>query len=179
MWSQARAVLIAALLFAAASAGAEPSVDAAPPWQAFAPEAGHFEVLLPGEPVESQESQLTPVGRIRGKTYWVDQGRRAFGVELRELPTLAIKLLSPSTIFDEVKESMLAEDGGRELEYQAITLNGVSGREIVYETHGGSILERARLMLIGRRLYIVAAARPEDAPDGPVERFFRSFKVWK
>jgi len=172
-----RILLLASLALASAPAAAEPpGVDAAPPWRTFAPDQGRFEVELPGEPTEETAKEITPVGPIRGRSWWVDRGPRAFGVELRELPRLALALLTPKKIFDQAMARMLESDGGRELAYMRMDMHGQPGREIVYQTGDGR--ERARLLLVGRRLYIVKAATPDDE-DGAVERFFRSFKVWK
>lgn len=173
-----RLLFVLVVAFATVPAAAEPpSVDAAPPWRTFSPERGRFEVELPGEPTEETAKEITPVGPIRGRSWWVDRGPLAFGVELRELPRIALALLSPNRIFDQAKARMLENDGGREIAYMPMDMDGAPGREVVYQTGDGR--GHARLLLVGRRLYIVKAATPDDRADGAVERFFRSFKVWK
>jgi hypothetical protein len=76
------------------------------------------------------------------------------------------------------RDGAVASAGGRLLTEEIISLNGHPGRELNVEVLGGEGRYRARMYLVGRRLYVISWMGPtEKAFLRTHEEFLNSFEL--
>lgn len=182
--SRALTLLVAsACLCAGAQARDLDSVDRswlASPGVAFSPPGGHFSVRVPVEPVTTTSSRRTLLGAISETIYAVEIADRRLAVELRDLPPVAVFLLPGGTILDRARDGLLEAVGGRLVDARETPHRGHPARELTYEIPEEPLrIERALLVLVGRRLYIALATWSAAAGSDPAaDRLFETFEVW-
>lgn len=162
-------------LLAAAAAGASPADG-----PAFRSESGRFSVRFPGTPRHTTRSHTTPVGRVASGEYLVEQGELELRVELHDVPAIAGFLLSDRALLERAERDLLSDEGAREHRGAAAEVQGHPAREVVYRLPAGDgRAGRALLVLVGARLYILAALHPAGSADeSALDGFFESFEVW-
>jgi hypothetical protein len=166
---------ILALLAAALAAGCGPA------WKEISPAQGRFRVVLPGKPIEQDESEQTPAGMARGKRFLGYTGAggtdsfRAYAVSYIDYPAGYIRAHPPEKIFAAQKDEVVPSEG-RLLNERPIKIGTAPGIELEVEDPEGKILF-FHIYLVERRLYVVTAkyARGKRSPE--VDAFFDSFQV--
>lgn len=182
--ARALALLSSALwIGAAAPVGGSDRPEPAPlqpEWRAFRSEEGRFSVPLPAAPAVTASTHHTLLGPIRGSMYAAELGDLSVSVELHDLPRIAAFLFSPDTILDRARKALLEGVGGRPLDAESAPHMGHPARDVRYALADPAFeIERALLVLVERRLYILIATWPEPAPsDAHLARLFESFEVW-
>ncbi len=165
----------AGLLVLAADAPAERA------WEPFRSEVGRFAVRLPGPPEQRRDSHATLAGRVESAEYRVDDGSLELRVELHDVPAVAGWLLSDGALLARAQQDLLADDRAREARDESAEVQGHPARRVRYRLGGGDGRDgRALLVLVGARLYILAALHPPHVEaDAALDRFFGSFEVWR
>jgi hypothetical protein len=88
-------------------------------------------------------------------------------------------LLTSDAILDRARAGFLEDVGGRVIDSRSTTRSGFPAREIHYtRPDPSSPEERALMVLVERRLYIVIATEP-GPPEASAARILRSFEVWR
>ncbi len=169
-------VAMAGLLLAAAAQAGETSL------KEFKWEAGKCTVLMPGTPKELPPNKGVGPNGMTVETHMVllDAGKHVYLLAY----TANADLLKAS---DELKKKAL-DDGrdaavrnikGKLTSEKDVKVAGEPGREIQIEAPGLGIY-RARLVIIGDRLYQLVVAGPEEiARSKDADKFLDSFKVTK
>jgi hypothetical protein len=145
-------------------------------WVGFRSEPARFAVELPQAPVETRSSTLTVAGRVRTSEFTSRAGAAEFRVEVHELPALAAWLQSDAALLERAERDFAADEGARDLSTRQLPRDGRPGRRLAY-TAGDGRAGRAWLLLVERRLYLLAALLPSARVE-QAERFFDSFEVW-
>jgi len=170
-----------ALLLCGASALPEavPGTPDLPAWPVFDSPEGRFRVSAPGAPVLTTSTQATFLGPIHQARYAFELAEGQVVVEHHDLPRIATLLLPAGAILGRAQSSLLEDVGGRLLESREVSQQGHPAREIHYEISGPpSLRERALLILVGNRLYLVIATwSPVDDFALPLARLLRSFEL--
>jgi hypothetical protein len=177
-------VLAASLLVwavAAPHAGADPGRSRPPPpdWAAYRSQAGRFSVRLPEPPSEQTSARFTLGGRVHSAVYRVHLARAELRVEHHDMPRAALWLFSPDWMLDRALDDFLADEEGSDILAEAATRQGYPARELSYRTvdDGEPREGRALLVLVDRRLYVLASLRSPAISEAWLEPFFRSFQV--
>jgi hypothetical protein len=173
------------LLASTASAGALAPDARAPAdplpsrWHAYESAPGRFRLLLPEAPRVTYSSEPTIVGPIHQARYALEVGTTRMQVEHHDLPRLATLILSSRAILGRAADGLVEDERARELERAELAWQGHPALVLRYEIPGvDPLVERALLVLVERRLYIVLAAWPAEATEGEeVARLFGSFEV--
>ena len=160
------------LLLAANVAAASP-----PSWLTYRdPELG-FSVDLPGDPVRTRSSQLTPAGRVRSDVMVAFLGGTEFRIEVHEIPLLARWLVSEEGLLERAAADLLHDEGAASAQQTPERFGEHAGRRVVYTDRGGRPGE-GWFVLAGGRLFLMAVLWPlDDAARPGRARFFDSFAL--
>lgn len=169
----------APLLLALALAGQAPGPVPAKP---FVSEAGGFRVELPGTPKEQVRTADSPLGPLEFHIFVVTHGGATYSASYNEFPE-AIALSEPDRALEGGVEGALKNTKGKLLVKRDIAIGGHPGKEFTSRVPGllGTTQSyRARIYLVGTRLYQVVLCGPEEAISGEAgERVFKSFALLK
>jgi hypothetical protein len=150
-------------------------------WLRFRSERGRFAVQLPGSPEEIRGTRATLGGTVHRSEYRARRGATEFRVEHHDLPWLATFLLSSDALLKRAKNGLVAEEHGLELSSALVSVRGYPAREVSFRVRAEQGLAGDGLfVLVGRRLYVLVTLGPQAEHDASaLDRFFRSFEVWK
>jgi hypothetical protein len=147
-------------------------------WTEYRSDAARFAASFPGKPTESTKTANTAVGSIEMKMYGVSQRQTAFSVAVADYPPDQVKQLGPVTILDGARDGAVATTQGKLLSELIIDMAGNPGREVKIGIAGGKATVRAKILLVGNRLYQIIAVTPmEDSYAPQVRRFLDSFRL--
>lgn len=150
-------------------------------WAPYESQSGRFRVLLPAPPVPTSGQYKSPAGSVPEVGIETQTTDVMLKVEHHDLPLLACVLLPDQRILEFATRGLLDDRHGRLEGEERSFFQGHPGRSLRYaRTDLGDRPEQARLVLVGRRLYI-AVARAEGASDSreQIARFFDSFEFWE
>jgi hypothetical protein len=126
-------------------------------------EAG-FRAVFPEPPRFAETSETTLLGALRTWSWDVDHGVQRLRVELHEIPALAARLLGADTLLGRAERDLLADLAARGVETELAPWGAHPGRRLRYEPGDRpGEREEARLVLAGRRLWVVFARGPGAA----------------
>jgi hypothetical protein len=145
---------------------ASPSV-----WKVFASEVGGFNLLMPGEPIESKSEGVISYSVTREKE------SVTYTVSFTDFP------VDPMAEKNGIKEAFngikdgIREEGGKILTEKAITIQDFPGQELRVAMPNG-VLTRVRSYVAGKRLYLVmASTKNERSLKKSLEGFLSSFRI--
>lgn len=146
-------------------------------WRIFRSDPGGFSVLLPGEPEHLSRETSTIVGGVRENKYLVPVGNGFFSVGLHELPRLSNFFAPARVILSQTKNQILKGTKSEELSFDEFDDPRFPARVLRYRNGvEGFTIEEVRMILVGRRLYLLTAGYDEsDADRTLMDRFFDSF----
>ena len=150
-------------------------------WAPYESQTGRFRVLLPAPPLPTSGAFKSRAGSVPEVGVETQTADLALKVEHHDLPLLACVVLPDQRILEFATQGLLDDRHGRLESAEPASFQGHPGRILHYaRTDLGDRLEQARLVLVGRRLYI-AIARAESASDSraQIARFFDSFEFWE
>lgn len=167
-------------LAAVAAACAPPSADTAR-WQAVSPEGAKFSVQMPGVPRRDHDVGTNPNGAVETNVYTYDKPEGGFySVVDSTLPSRPSSDQEAAAVLDSACDRVVGSASARQTERQVIFISGNAGRQVTAEVPesavaGGAAL-RARVYLVGTKLYEVIAVVPKAEADAAA-RFLDSFEV--
>ena len=145
-------------------------------WKEFQSKEGGFSVLMPGTPVEQEQSAGSRIGPIRSRMFVVDRGASGFIAGYDDYPEAALKQDSKRLI-DGKRDAIVAGMKGKLLDQRGLKQGGYPGQEIAIKMPDGSVY-KARIFLVKRKLCLAAAVVPEaQANSKDVKTFLDSFQV--
>jgi hypothetical protein len=148
-------------------------------WKLFTGTTGNFQILLPGPPTITHDSHSTYLGDVIGTKLETRTGPHRATLTHQDIPRIATTLMPDRIILERAGASLIEAAGGTQSRVRTSTWQGYSVRELSYEIPGDSPrLTRARLILVGSRIYMTIASWP--APDDiPTEltNFLDSFAL--
>lgn len=176
---RAAAAGLLCLALLATAARAQPGLAAE--WQRYRSQPGRFTVDLPGTPRISRREEHSLVGEIASVEYLVELGDLELRVEHHDVPTLARWFVSESGLLARAQEDLVQGEQARVLQAEELRSDGRLLREVRYrQTAPDGRDGRAHLLMLGNRLYVLAALYPRGSGGDPaLERFFGSFEVWE
>ena len=174
-WRAFRARLTLAALLVVAACG-----DTS--WREVASPDGGFRIRMHGDPRVEQRNVETPVGRITGHLYTLEQKDSVFGVGFADYPRQILQASPPERMLTGVRESWLKRIEGRlDGDAKEIRLDGKwLGTEFAArgKLEGRDAWMRGRIYLVDNRLYqLIVFGNKETIPVSDINRFMGSFKV--
>lgn len=153
-------------------------------WREVASPDGGFRVRMHGDPRVEQRNVETPVGRITGHLYTLEEKDSVFGVGFADYPLPILQASPPERMFAGVRDSWVKRIDGR-LDGNATDIR-LDGKWMGMEFAARGTLEgrnawmRGRLYLVDNRLYqLIVFGNKETIPVSDINRFMGSFKVAK
>lgn len=157
--------------------GAAPTVTGVSmPLTEFRSEAGGFSVMTP----YALEERPVDTGIIETHTFMAQKDRTAWGVSYTDYPAGIIDFIDPSASLEASVAGATALMKGELVSKAEITLDEYPGREFTVRvpSDGPDAIYRARLFLVGNRLYQIMVVVPKgEENDETVTRFLESFQL--
>lgn len=147
-------------------------------WEEFRSSEGKFSVLMPGRPTKQIRSVKTPSGALDAHMFLVEQGNVAYMVAYSDYPAIVIQDRPAKLILDGARSGAVRNAQGKLVGESQISLDGHQGRELDIETTEGKTVIKARIVLVGHRLYqVMVLTRKEQASSEEVKKFLDSFTL--
>jgi hypothetical protein len=146
----------------------------------FTSEAGGFRVALPCVPKEAEQPFNTGVGPVALHSFSVDRDGTTYAATYSDYPE-TFALADPDRVLEGGIDGGVKGIKGKLLLKRNIALGGHPGREFSATTTGpggAPLLYRARIYLVGTRLYQVVVCGPEAKVAGEAgDAILRSFAL--
>ena len=176
-----RMVLLVLAIGIAALAGPAANGGSKQTWKTLELKAQGLSVSMPGTATPKNIHTESFIGEITTHEYYVDDGRDSFSVEFSDLPGFAVAFSGSDTIYEHTKGALLKKTLSKSMSFTEITLNGVKGKKLVYDTptkpNHPEMQGEARLFLFGHRLYVANAIVEMDGREEKFKRFFSSLDI--
>ena len=159
-------------------AGAQPVAAAPTPGVLVDSPEGGFRATFPEAPRFEEHADATLLGTLRTRSWDVDRGALRLRVERHDLPALAATLLSADLLLGRAERGLLEDLAARDVEAEVAPWGTHPGRRLRYEPGDRpGEREEARLVLAGRRMYVVFARGAGD-DRAAAERFAASVELF-
>ena len=133
---------------------------------------------MPGAPEESVQDMDTDKGQISMHGLNLAERETAYIATYTDYPESVYKDRDNQSILDDVRDGILVNPPGTLLSEAVISLDGHPGRDITYEINDGQITFRARVYLVGNRLYqMLAGTTTDKASNSDIGKFLESFTL--
>lgn len=153
------------------------------PWKKFTSPAEHLSVLMPGVPAQSEKHNQSFVGDIITIVHTAKQGSDTYTIDYTSLPGFAITFSGKDGIYSHARNAVLAGTFSKSISYTDLTLNGIEGKKLVYDTPSKpghpEMQGEARFFLVDHHLYTVDAVVQMNGAEAKLERFFASLQITK
>jgi hypothetical protein len=151
------------------------------PWQELRAPDGGFRVEMRGDARVEKHEIETPIGKITGHWYSLEQNDAVFGVGYADWPAAFVQNAPPRQIFTIIRQGWLQRIAGTlRGDSVDIKLDGNLGMEFAAsgKLNGRDAYLKGRLYLVDNRLYQVVAFGDEGkVSQSDVDRFMGSFKL--
>ena len=178
-----RFVLLTAVVGMAAVTGSNARGTEIAPWNTFDPDNQGFSVLMPGTPKAKEIHNKSFIGDVTTHEYDANDGLDTYSVDFTDLPGFAVIFAGSNTIYEHAKGALLKETLSKAISFTDVTLNGVKGKRLVYDTPSKpdhpEMRGEARFFLFGDRLYGADAVVEIDNGKEKLDRFFSSLEITK
>lgn len=194
-------LMLTVLAIAAAACGggtaapAEPAAPTTPPdplagWVEYTAPDGRFTARLPEQPEVQEQTVPTEAGDIQIVMYLTEDSDGALILSHNELPAPVAELVQGGdptlikTMLDGGRDGAMANVSGAVTSEQDITVDGMTGRDIVFAVDaavsptGQAIDGRARILVTPDRLWQAMVLANQGKLDAEqVDAFFEAFKI--
>lgn len=178
LWATALRVILVGMS-AMFSCAAQSSENHA--WKEFTLDDKSFSISMPGAPKSKEEHNNSFIGDVVTHEYYVDDGLDSYSVEFTDLPGFAVSFSGNETIYEHAKGALLKNTLSKSIAFTDITLNGVRGKKLVYDTPtkpGHPEMQgEARFFMVDNRLYTADAVVEMSKGSDKLSRFFSSFEL--
>src|SRR5262245_17563822 len=148
-------------------------------WKSFTSKDGRFSVQLPGTPRQKTVPTMSDFGKAVLIFHTVALKEAMYTANFCDFP-VAVKDVPVDKFFDASREGALRNLQGKLESERKIKLNGHPGREQAIKLPEDGKIFRARVYLVGQRMYQVVILAPKDvAFSKEADTFFDSFKLAK
>lgn len=156
-------------------------------WDKYKPEGESFSIEMMGVPVEEVVTSQTGAGEIEYKTLvWSDESMK-MTLYYADFPSRYIQQTDITNIFNERRNTILRETGGRLGFEKNIFFESFGGRELMIEAPVAAETEIVEPFRVYTRYYLVYDRFYEARIEGyftkgfekAVERYLESFKIYK
>ncbi len=161
------------LALAPAPASAAQGASAQTNWSVYRyPDLG-FSFEAPKAPVRTESTSQTDAGPAQEITFEVDAGTYGFFVKILDLR----RLTSDSFNVDDWVDHIVKKPGIVVTASRPVTLNGLTGRDVVYRTQGNPLAQTLRVFYSEHIVYELFTTYPLESRPSGVDKFQRSFAL--
>lgn len=179
--SARRAILTALAVATVAVSGSAANGRSSPDWKSFSIADQGLSVSMPGTPKTKVIGTKSFIGLLTTHEYFVDDSRDSYSIEFTDLPGFAVAFSGSQVIYEHAKGALLKQTLSKVISFTDITLNGVQGKKLVYDTPSKpdhpEMQGEARLFLSADRLYIADAVVEMQGGNAKLNEFFSSLEI--
>jgi len=149
-------------------------------WKQYTSVEGGFSIQLPGEPQGQKIILDTQVGRTYLNMYTLNRKDDNFiySVGYVDYPDELFSLKSAEQILDDGRDGAARNVQGVLTKESNISIKGYSGREFTIEVGNGEAIVKAKLFLVGQRVYQLMVTTDKKWSDSyNIKRFLDSFQL--
>ncbi len=145
-------------------------------WQPIISKAGKFSIWMPPGIISDETKTLeTSVGSLNYQVI-ASQNKSSRFLVARTDDLQASQLKNPASLFDAVRNAILAKTGLPLTSDRPISLGNYEGRELITQNQTDAFA--FKIYLVERRLYVLAAKQKGvDVPSENAVNFFKSFQL--
>jgi len=145
-------------------------------WQNFRAPDDRFQILMPGIPELQIQTIQTPLGEQEQHLYKVDKGPQAYMIGYTDLDDKTLAAHSADDLLDDASARGVLAVNGKLQSFEQTTYRGYPARNVVIDVADGDGVIHARYVLVGNRLYQIAAiVATKIIDEDEVERYLDSF----
>jgi hypothetical protein len=152
-----------------------------PGWITFEPPDASFRVEMPGDPTVETRERWFPLSRFVSKVYKARRGNDVFGVNHTDIPAAILFVTPDKAILDATREGFLESSEARELSFAAGEVDGRPAWALHYAiSHRDPIPAQngtARMLFVGRRLFIFYTEVSSEESEEASRRYFESIRI--
>jgi hypothetical protein len=147
-------------------------------WQKFSAPDGSFTILAPGEPELQDDEAVSETGKPPTTIHFVTMHSptSTFFCNYWDLSYTPADETDAQMAMAGSRDGLIHSFDGKLLSSQASTSTGRYAQSFKSTTTDNGIME-GKFFIIGRRLYMLAVARPAEDDDEETQKFFGSFKL--
>jgi hypothetical protein len=147
-------------------------------WRTYNAPDGSFSIELPGEPTVKTVQIPAEGGSTRVATILNVEATKSTGFTCTYIDDESIQTKSPDQAFESTRDGSLRETQGTLISQERLTIQGFPAVDVHASAAGNSLLD-SRMVLAGKRLYmIVAESTPAEGRDPTtIRRVLDSFKI--
>ena len=161
-----------------------PAFAQAPGWVLYTHPEKLMSARFPGKPTESDQEAPSPIGVIRFKMAMFADASRAFLAGAIAYPVPKDTKFDTNKALDGARDQMVANIKGKVTSEKPLKLDGLEGREVVFEAPGPNnttIHGIARIFAAAKppSAFMAGAMRMTDTPDPDAQKFLDSIHLGK
>ena len=154
-------------------------------WKTFTSQIGGFSLMMPGQPVLTQQPMDTPSGQLTSQFFQsqTDDGRIFSMAGYTDYPSDLVKQANADRVLSSSRDGLVQMVNGKLLSEKKIILEHYPGRDLVVEVAAGqqipgAVIARVRTFFVQNRQYIVVVLTSKtDYPSAKVEEVLDSFQL--
>lgn len=147
-------------------------------WKEIRPPEGGFSVKMPGDPTPSTSTSEIPDGPVTFHFFTLEYLDSWFSVQYADYPDKYVQQRSPQEMLDDAQGACIVGLQSKLISQQDISLNQYPGRDLTLQNTAGTLVIKARLFLVGNRIYQVTVRTiPKTENLKYVLEFLNSFKL--
>ena len=150
-------------------------------WITFEPPDASFRVEMPGEPTVETRERWFPLSRFVSRVYKARRGSDVFGVNHTDIPGAILFVTPDKAILDATRKGFLESSEARELAFSAGEVDGRPAWALHYAIPDRDPIPAqngtARMLFVGRRLFIFYTELSSEDAEGISLRYFESIRI--
>jgi len=150
-------------------------------WITFEAPDASFRVVMPGDPTLETRERWFPLSRFVSRVYKARQGSDVFGVNHTDIPAAILFVTPDKTILDATRKGFLESSEAREISFSAGELDGRPAWALHYAIPDRDPLPaqigNARMLFVGRRLFIFYTELSSKESEEASRRYFESIRI--
>lgn len=158
-----------------------PALADAPAWVLYVHPDKIMSLRFPGKPVEASQEAPSPIGTLKFKVATLDRSDRVYVATAISFPVPPEKFNVQGAL-DGARDNSVAKMDGKVLSEKSITVDGVEGREIVFETKEGAKQFIHGMMRVFASnsppsTFVATAMRTATSSDPDAQKFVESMHM--
>jgi len=149
-------------------------------WQTYVAPDGTFSFELPGRPTVEQKQGAAEGGAARSITMVSAQPTNGTIYMCSYFEDESFENKSPDPVLESARDGSLHKTNGTLIHQERLTVQGFPALDLQARAGGNSLLD-TRMILVGKRLYMIMAVTTSEEVREPksVQRVLASFKILK
>ena len=147
-------------------------------WKEIRSLEGGFSIKMPGEPTQRTSTSEIPDGPINFHFFTLEYLDSWYSVQYADYPENYVQKFSSQEILDDAQGACVVGLQSKLIDGQEISLDQYPGRDLTLQHTAGAFVIKARLFLVGNRIYqLTVRTVPKTENLKYVLKFLNSFKL--